>query len=131
MSDSIPEITKNLKNSDMIIKGDGKVYIKNHNSKPAMLLIHATWCSHCVRFKPTYIKLSKQLNSNGINFPCYAIESTELNNQKQLSDALKFRGFPSIKYIDQTGKVINDYNGPRNIDSLLKDICKVYHMCYK
>ena len=131
MSGSIDGITKNFKSTDLQIKGDGKVYIKNYTiGKPGMLLIHASWCGHCVRFKPTYMQLSKMLNNNAIHFPCYAIESNELSDSR-LSKALDFRGFPSIKYINQNGKIIDDYKGGRDIDSLTKDICNMYHKLYK
>jgi thioredoxin-related protein len=58
-----------------------------------------------------------------------AIESEDID--EDLASKLNFRGFPTIKYIDRDGKLIKDYTGGRDIDSMLKDICSTYHQCYK
>ena len=36
------------------------VYIVGNN-KPGMILCWASWCGHCVRFKPDYIKFTQLL----------------------------------------------------------------------
>jgi len=130
MSNNIDDITLELNKNDFIKNGNDLIingYSKKYN-KPGMLLIWATWCGHCVRFKPSYSKLSKFLNKDNINFPTCAIESEDIDHH--LGQLLNFRGFPTIKYIDQNGKILNDYNGNRDVESMLGDICKVYHKCY-
>lgn len=106
----------------------GKLHIKGVN-QPGMLLIHADWCGHCKTFKPVYRQLDKKLNSSGNAFPLLAIEDTYIT--KQLATALNFRGYPTIKFIDSNGKIIGDYEGPRELESLLSKICEVYHKCVK
>ena len=111
------DITKNLKESDCKIIKDN-VFIET-NGKKAILLIHALWCGHCIKFHNVYEELNKKLNDNGVNTPCLAIESEELNKNQELSKALNFQGFPTIKSIGADGKVLGDYTGERNIKDLL------------
>jgi thiol-disulfide isomerase/thioredoxin len=125
---SIPNITANLKAKDFKITKES-VFIKG-NGNPGLLLIHASWCGHCKNFVPTYQSLCKKLNKKGDNFPCLAIESEELKQDKgTLSNALGVEGFPTLKFFDQYGKIIGDYNGNRQEKDLLATICKVYHHC--
>jgi len=128
---SIPGITANLEINHFKITVDG-VYIDNRvtRNEPGILLIHATWCGHCKRFAPVYKDICKKLNRNGTVFPCVAIESEELKKDNgSLSNALSVEGFPTIKFFDQYGKIIGDYNGKRDMDEILGNICKVYHHC--
>jgi protein disulfide-isomerase A6 len=126
---SIPGITANLTTKHFIIKGQ-EVYVKNISGNPGLLLIHASWCGHCKKFTPTYQSLYRRLNKNGDDFPCIAIENEELSKDGgALSKALNIGGFPTMKFFDQHGKIIGDYKGGRDEDSLLQNICKVYHHC--
>lgn len=104
------------------------VYINKKITKgnPGLLLIYANWCGHCKRFKPTYNELCQQMGSK---FPCVSIEDEQLNNNSKLVSKLNFQGYPTIKFFDQHGKLLGDYNGDRNKSSLLNHICDVYHHC--
>lgn len=101
------------------------INVNKVNKNPGMLLIHATWCGHCVRFLPTFNELSDYV---GKDFTCASIESEEITDN--LKNMLDFRGFPTIKFFDQTGRIIGDYNGNRDKDDILKHICNVYHHCF-
>lgn len=114
-----------LSQNDFSISRNG-VYINKNLKSPGMLLIFANWCGHCQRFKPTFNELCRQL---GNDFHCISIEDTQLQQNDNLIKALNFRGFPTIKFFDQSGKIIGEYNGERSKAELLKHICKVYHYC--
>jgi thiol-disulfide isomerase/thioredoxin len=114
---------KILKASDFTIKGSD-VYVNKCDGNPGMLLIFAEWCHHCHKFASTFNEIS---DSIGKDFCCASIESEEL--QEPLSSALKFQGFPTIKFFDQNGKIIGDYNKERNKETVLNEICQVYHHC--
>lgn len=101
------------------------VNINKINKNPGMLLIHAHWCGHCVRFLPTFNELYDKISKD---FTCASIESEEISDS--LRDNLQFRGFPTIKFFDQTGRIIGDYKGDRGKNDLLDHICNVYHHCY-
>lgn len=115
-----------LRSEDFKITKNG-VYINSHKATPGLLLIHADWCGHCQRFKPTFIELSQELGST---FRCLSIEDSDMDDD--LKRSLNFSGYPSIKFFDQSGKIIADYNGnDRMKTTILKHICDVYHHCIK
>jgi thiol-disulfide isomerase/thioredoxin len=114
---------KILKASDFTIQGSN-VFLNKCDGNPGMLLIWGDFCSHCHRFSGTFNEIADTI---GKDYCCASIESEELNDQ--LSSALKFQGFPTIKFFDQSGKIIGEYNKERNKDIILKEICQVYHHC--
>jgi thiol-disulfide isomerase/thioredoxin len=114
-----------LSSNDFSISRNG-IYINKNLKSPGMLLIFADWCGFCQKFKPTFNELCRQL---GNEFHCVSIEDTQLKQNENLTKALNFRGFPTIKFFDKSSKIISEYNGERNKTELLKHICKVYHYC--
>jgi len=97
---------------------------------PGMLLVHAHWCGHCVKFMPLYKNMSTQLNQSGDAFNCLAIESEEFKQDNgKLSSALGVEGYPTMFWVDQNGKVLGQYKGQRDANSILTEVCSVYHHC--
>lgn len=118
-----------LTSSDFKITNNG-VYVdsKITRGNPGLLLIHANWCGHCQRFKPTFNELCKQL---GNDFPCTSIEDANLDDDN-LKKSLNFKGYPTIKFFDQSGKIISEYQGgDRSKEALLNHVCDLYHHCIK
>jgi protein disulfide-isomerase len=111
-----------LKSNDFKINGENVSIINGKG--PGLLLIHAKWCGHCVKFMPIYKKLSERL---GNDFQCSAIEESYLNSE--LSQNLKVEGFPTLKFYDQNNRIIGNYTGNRKESDILTEICKVYHHC--
>lgn len=127
---SIEGITGNLTPKHFYMDANGDLFVRNSSGNPGILLIHATWCGHCKRFIPTYQSLCRKLNKkNGNDFPCVAIEDAELSKKPELVKALNFRGYPTIKFFDQYGKIIGNYEGERSEEKILDKICQVYHHC--
>lgn len=115
-----------LKKRDISVSS-GVVKISKHAKKTGLLLVHASWCGHCVRFMPEYKKLAREISSH---FPLLEIESKEI--PQQMLETLKIRGFPSLFFFDQTGKIIAEYDGAdRTLPTIKQHICKVYHHCKK
>lgn len=111
---------------------NNKVFINPRimNGNPGIILIHAHWCNHCTKFKPTYQKIAAQLNQAGDSFACLAIESEELKKDNgAVSNALNIEGFPTLNWVDQNGKVLGQYKGDRDPNSILTQVCDVYHHC--
>ena len=98
------------------------------NKNPGMLLIWGDFCGHCHRFMPTFNEIADIIGSD---FCCASIESKELKGADELSSALNFGGFPTIKFFDQSGLIMAQYDGDRSTQSILDKICKVYHHCVK
>ena len=119
---------KHLKVTDFQ-NGGSAVYIKKTitQNNPGMLLIYADWCGHCQRFKPIFNEIHSKI---GKSFSCVSINDVELERGPELAKALAFRGFPTIKFFDQNGKITQDYTGDRQSSEILTHICKFYHRCY-
>lgn len=118
---------KELMSNDFSIK-NSKLYVNNNKmgNKPGMLLIWAEWCPHCHSFLPTFKELSKKL---GKDFVCASIEHGQFKDNRSLSSSLDFKYFPTLKFFDQSGMIMKTYDGERNMSSILKEICQVYHHC--
>ena len=92
-----------------------------------MLLIYANWCGHCVRFKPTFNLIHNKI---GNDFLMASIEHDTFKNDKEFTRLLNFQGYPSIKFFDQYGNIIGDFNeNDRSEKTILQHICKAYHYC--
>lgn len=117
-----------LKTFDFNVTNNG-VYVKKTiaRDKPGMLLIYADWCGHCQRFKPVFNQIHGKIGSS---FNCLSINDEQLSKDPRLSRALNFKGFPTIKFFDQNGKITHDYNGNRESSQILDHICQFYHKCY-
>lgn len=116
----------NLKGNDFKLSGKD-VYI-NRKGVPGMIFVHSLNCGHCVKFTPKYAELCKYL---GDGFKCFAIEASDLN--EGLSKGLGVEYFPTLKFVDQNGKVIGTFpsDQERSLPNILKYICNVYHHCVK
>lgn len=121
----------NSSSIDFELRGTS-VYINSPKTrgKPGILLFWANWCGHCHRFIPTFKELAQTLNDE---FKCVAVEDKEINNNPKIASALAIKGYPTIKFFDQNGKIIGNYpdNQPRDRDTIMKHVCKTYHHCIK
>lgn len=123
-------MSKNLSGKQLKVEKNS-VYIntpefQNNNGKVSILLIHAEWCGWCKKFLPDYEKLNSIL---GDSVNCYKIEEQQLKSNTEAAQGLKFKSYPTIKFVDQNGKVIRDFNGERTIENLLQETCEVFHHC--
>jgi thiol-disulfide isomerase/thioredoxin len=101
------------------IKG-GKSY-QGYDSKPILMLFHASWCGHCVEFMPTFEKLKREyVDNDKLNIVKISDKNTDLIEKYQIG------GFPTIKLYD--GKDIHEYQGGRDIVSIRHYVNKVLNM---
>lgn len=117
--------SKTLTSRDFVIKNN-QVYVTKNGGVPGMLLIKTEWCGHCQRFKPTFNKLA---NLVGSGFNCLLIDGDTLS--KELTSSMQVSGYPTIKFFDQTGKIIGTYSGDRSEQDILDKICNIFHHCVK
>ena len=86
-------------------------------SKKSMVLFHADWCGHCKKFKPTWDKVSKEVNKDNEK------KMIKLNlgeNTKENEDLMKkynVDGFPTILKLSN-GSIKEVYSGARDEKSL-------------
>jgi thiol-disulfide isomerase/thioredoxin len=121
-------MARNLKANNFSILQNGMVKLHKESRNPGMLLIYANWCPHCVRFKPVFEDICMKVNKG---FDCFMIEHSELENATQLTKALDFDGYPTLKFMNKNGIIIDTYpsNKERTASDILLHICKVYHYC--
>lgn len=81
----------------------------NNNSKPTMMLFHAKWCGHCVRFMPEWKKFKKQAKINVVEYE--ADENSEAISENNV------KGFPTIKCRTSSGDV-KEFDGERTVAGL-------------
>ncbi len=80
--------------------------------KPDVYLFKAEWCGHCQHFKPAWEALQNKYRTK-YNFITYDSDK----NGKEIKE-WKVEGFPTIYF--KNGDTATEYNGPRDVDSLVK-----------
>ena len=81
------------------------------SEKVTVVLIHASWCGHCVSYIKSGIfdSVAKSNTNSKISF-----ESWENSKVKDKINKYDVNGFPTIIAIDANGNKIMDFNGNRN-----------------
>lgn len=92
------------------------------NSK-GIIVFAAEFCGHCKRFGPVYEKTSDIL---GNSFPFFFLDCEKYGD---LASQFGVNGYPTVMYIDSSGKLYKNYTGERTVDALLVDICKEARVC--
>jgi thiol-disulfide isomerase/thioredoxin len=83
--------------------------------KTTVELYYANWCGHCVKFKPKWDEISKELNSNGVETMAY-----EYDLFRDVMDKEDIKSFPTIK-ININGKKFV-HTGERSFEGFMKAI---------
>ena len=94
------------------------------NNKKGMIAYMAGWCGHCVRTSPIYEEVAGTL---GGSFPLFFLDCEKYGDFA--SKKLNVVGFPTILYIDRSGKPYRPYTGNRDTLSMLTDICTEAQVC--
>lgn len=87
-------------------------------------LLHATWCGHCVNFKPHWDKFILYLKkTEGMigdkkiivaEYESEKLKNPEYNSVK-LINGKEFRGYPTIKItVKEGGKILKEYEYSEN-----------------
>jgi thiol-disulfide isomerase/thioredoxin len=121
-----------LSNKDFIYNSNSIKINTDRVRGPGCLLIYADWCGHCRTFKPVYNDLDAAI---GDKFTLCAIEESAFKDV-EFANALAINSFPTLRFFDNDGKFetsfmgsVLNYKGGRDINSLLKYICKYYKRC--
>jgi protein disulfide isomerase len=80
-----------------------------------LVLFYATWCGHCKKFLPTYVKTSQKLYDEK---PRINLAKIEMSSSKEIKKVYNISSFPTIKFF-QKGKPY-DYDGERDEESIIK-----------
>merc|ERR1712241_1622390 len=83
----------------------------------ALVMFYAPWCGHCKKMKPEFDKASKDLLANDPPVNLAKIDCTEVG--KDTCNRFEVRGYPTLK-IFRGGELSQDYNGPREVNGIVK-----------
>lgn len=122
------------KNSSVIeltpVNFDPKTQKINHylldNGTKGMLMCAAHWCKFCKLASPEY---EKAANALGSSFPLFYIDCEKYG--EFASKVLGVNGYPTIKYINKSGKPYKMYDGERSYQGFLMGVCEESTICKK
>jgi thiol-disulfide isomerase/thioredoxin len=96
------------------------------NGTKGMVMFGAHWCGHCKRASPEY---EKAANALGSSFPLFYLDCEKYG--EFASKTLGINGYPTIKYINKTGKPYKLYDGERSYQGFLMGVCAESAICKK
>lgn len=76
----------------------------------------APWCGHCKKLAPEYEKAATALKSNDPPVPLAKVDCTA---NTEVCGKYGVSGYPTLK-IFKGGEMVEDYNGPRESDGIVK-----------
>lgn len=113
-------------NSNDIKKIGNNFYLKKAPQSGAggLVIISVVWCGHCKRALPELEQVSKL---TGAMFPIYKMDG---DKNKSIISSMGVSGFPTIKFIQPDGQIVDNYQGAREKKAILDEICKRAKKCY-
>jgi len=111
MSEDIPE-----KNDDPVFYIVGKQFeeVAYNADKAVFVEFYAPWCGHCKQLAPVWDKLGEHFKDRD---DIVIAKSDATANE--FAD-VEVQGFPTLKYFPKGEKNIVDYNGGRDLETLIK-----------
>ena len=94
----------------------------NRDKSRWLVKYSAEWCGHCVQFQPDWQKLvatyGERLEQKGIKL--LEIDYNDLKSIEKKIGSQDVQGFPTIRIVDNKRKVVNTYQGNRDVPTLYK-----------
>ena len=120
MSTSLFTSTSSVKNLTPADFVNGKIITKG---KKGMVMFYCNWCHFCKQAKKPYEDTAKL---HGSAFPMYGFDCVKYSDYaKQLG----IQSYPTIKYINKTGKLGKMCEAERSLQGFSEDICKNARVC--
>jgi thiol-disulfide isomerase/thioredoxin len=113
-----------LNDKDFHVKNDTLfVNHKDFKSKQGLIMFKAEWCGHCQNAKPQMQLVS---DATGMAFPIGLVDG---DNSKLSTKLAGVEGYPTLIFVNVSGKVSGNYNGNRDASEILKAICNKSKVC--
>ena len=84
--------------------------------KPALVEFFAPWCGHCKKLAPVWEDLAQALAFADDKI---SIAKVDADEHKELGRRFGVQGFPTLKWFDGKSDKPVDYNGGRDLESLM------------
>jgi protein disulfide-isomerase A6 len=85
--------------------------------KAALVEFYAPWCGHCKQLTPIYEELALAFAGEK-DVVIAKLDATEADNE-ELATTYEIQGFPTIKFFPADSSEAEDYQGARDLDSLI------------
>ncbi|KAI9733311.1 MAG: hypothetical protein M1834_003395 [Cirrosporium novae-zelandiae] len=102
---------------DLIPENFDKVVLSS--GKPALVEFFAPWCGHCKKLAPIYEELAQNF---AFAEDKVSIAKVDADANKDLGRRFGVQGFPTLKWFDGKSDTPEEYNGGRDLDSLMEFI---------
>jgi thiol-disulfide isomerase/thioredoxin len=89
-----------------------------NQGKSGLIIFYQYWCPHCKTLVPEVVKANKKLRNKHL---IMAVHGDNENND-MIFDTFGVMGIPSIKFMNSSGKITKDYDGPRESESFVQFI---------
>jgi thiol-disulfide isomerase/thioredoxin len=89
-----------------------------NQGKSGLIIFYQYWCPHCKTLVPEVVKANKKLRNKHL---IMAVHGDNENND-MIFDTFGVMGIPSIKFMNSSGKITKDYDGPRESESFIQFI---------
>ena len=103
--------TKNVNQFDKMVNAGKHVFV----------LIYMEGCGPCNETRPEWTKIENILGKSQekIKYPNVVIADVDQNVSNNIKHIGNISHFPTMKYISGKGKIIEEYEGERNIDAFI------------
>lgn len=99
-----------------------EVVYGNDNKKDVFLELYAPWCGHCKRLKPIWDNLARSFEGAGDKVVIAKFDAIE--NDVPVSSGITIAGYPTLKFKAAGSKEFIDYEGERDLDSMIEFVEK-------
>ena len=103
----------NLKQKDFLKK---KIINKKFKNKTGIIMFGVEWCGYCHQTKPVLEELSKISKH-------FIVGYLDCDKEPLIAGNLNISGYPTLMNVKKNG-LLTEYNGPRDLTSLVGLLCK-------
>ena len=89
-----------------------------NQGKSGLIIFYQYWCPHCRILVPEVVKANKKLKNKHLIMAVHG----DNGNNNMIFDTFGVMGIPSIKFMNSSGKITKDYDGPRESESFVQFI---------